>query len=880
MNLEKIWRHIGDNSPFYIHLSIQADMELDIERRVSKASKDFEYWDADPMSFISTAFRSIRAKGEEDLSLGEAPYIVAYLNKKNIAPPFTKREYNEYVMDLSRNNQLLLSFESGMFYGDRKFIIPNLEDATRESWVSFEHMRANASDLFLYQGMEASCHIDIYDFISGFSVATPKGEVFIPMGDNPTSSAFFMPGIRMLRKEDTITVVMGKSEKFKDRHDVVTLSDGDFKSIASVSRYFTYFDIQTKSIEDAVAIAKEIFQDNIDAQILYKESCSIGSAIASHIELLASEEKAKVYDLLTGIMHNLSYFSDSEKKHIIMCLEESEFSPYLTGVIKRISQIPDLVSPRIRDIVLNTSLDFLSKNVVSSGDSGAIKVFNNVGKYFKTIPMESRAMIRAILPELGGMRSIANRSNTRDSDLKGNHKTVDAMLTASIIEIVQDKYSSLPVYERTLGLGMYKLDGKPVFNTGTEIYGITKNRSIGGTLFEYHDSGYEIPVTKPTRKGMAYILTAIEENVAPFVHNPSLFAVALTSTLITPFMETSRECFINISGASPYREANIKKALFTEMFKASMVLHNITGAKLGSNSLLAVYGDSKENRKETDRMISERRVSSSLFGEEILPDSINYPSVVMISEEEVEYKDFMFLHFRSKNRMMHSRKDMTEDISTAIISYVSQSAAPLARLESKAIEIRDEVLEKIPMASADLYMDFFSRIVAGMTLVEHTGYSTMREYHDTAYAEFFKRKEKTSLIDIKSMLLSLPLTDGNGLKKVNSPLYRLDHADDELVFVDKVFHVRYADKENTRMHVFIFNKMILHDKIKGTYDISYESFSDEVDKCSGSISHSTASSNYRIGRDRGRSVLAKYRDIHGKNRDFFAAIRIDEERDL
>ena len=98
VNFEKIWTHIEDNRPFYIHLSIQADMELDIERRVSKASKDFEYWDADPMSFISTAFRSIRAKGEEDLSLGEAPYIVAYLNKKNIAPPFTKREYNEYVM--------------------------------------------------------------------------------------------------------------------------------------------------------------------------------------------------------------------------------------------------------------------------------------------------------------------------------------------------------------------------------------------------------------------------------------------------------------------------------------------------------------------------------------------------------------------------------------------------------------------------------------------------------------------------------------------------------------------------------------------------------------------------------------------------------------
>ena len=69
-------------------------------------------------------------------------------------------------------------------------------------------------------------------------------------------------------------------------------------------------------------------------------------------------------------------------------------------------------------------------------------------------------------------------------------------------------------------------------------------------------------------------------------------------------------------------------------------------------------------------------------------------------------------------------------------------------------------------------------------------------------------------------------------------------------------------------------------KIKDIIGLSYVDFLAELAKTQGYISSTAATKSYRIGRNKDKTIMQQYVEIHGKDREEFGAMRYNEMTDL
>ena len=890
MKFNTIWSNIIEDKPFYLHLSILGNYKLDFERQIHY-DMDSSSWSADPVLFIIQCFR------KQDLATGEVVVadeylsIKKYLKRRNVNIPFTRSEFNDYIISAARSNTVLSIFEDGIFSSDNKFVIPQKEEAKKILGLAYEYMISMSSDLFLYAGMTARCIVDIRDFISGFEVYTGRGNVFIPMFGTVGSSSYTRSAIRSIPIDSSIRIFEDSTDSFPKDSGFIAVPREAIASVTEVSKYFSSFKVDSDDFEFILGVSTEISKGRDSVNIEVNNSCTVAEYMAAAI--LEESEKGDnlVYSSMFRTILKMSRLTLTDKEIIVSRLIEEGKKKSLSTVIAALRASPDRLSPKIRDMVLDSHIVIVSRQPASTGTGGSIKIFNTVGKYFKDIPMESKLLAKHLVPELGGFSFIERYCDITIESIPTRFKNVESFISASIVSAVHEIYQGTHTYRETLGLGSHYVDGTPVFNAGNEVYGIADRRSINGCIFRYEDVDFQVPSTKPTVKEVSSYISKIKDvsrHIFSTIDNQSdMISILLASTLVSPYLATSSRMIINATATSPYKEAELKSKVFRGVFRVARVTNIPTTERFknmdNEDTILTVFSVKSRDQSYFQRIVRIRAIEESVLGNDSVgrKSVANFAPFFIFTENDIEFEDSVIFKFKIREDMTHDRMIIPKDVSPFLISYVVKTANVFRRLEEDMLVIKNKKAKKMPMYLMDEYMEFFSKIVAGMILCSHTdtGYSPS-EFHDIMFESVFYGRSMDERVDLKKLILEVPLSRGIVMDKIIDPEYRLDEVDDKIAFVDKLFHVRYVDSDNSRMSVVFFSRRAMYKALQGVIDMPYAEFIRRLEGTKGYLPKKAAMNSYRVGRDRAVSVMKQFIKIHGNNREDFAALRYDERTDL
>jgi len=885
-----IWSHILDNKPFYSHLSIIGNYRLDMDNQVHY-DLDSSSWSADPVLFMVQCFRKYDITVGGTMAADEYLFIKNYLLKRNVAIPFSRSEYNEYVVSVARSNTILSALENGVFMADNKFVVPSQEVAKDMFGVAYEYVTTLSSDLFLYTGMDARCVVDIYDFVSGFEVYTGRGNVFIPMYGTIESSAYVRSGIRSVSTDDTIKIFEDSSSMLPSGDGFISVPMESMCSVSKVSKYFSSFTIDSDKFDFILGVSSEISKGRDTVSIVVNSSMPISEYMFLEIMRVSEDGDSLTYSTMFKSMLKMSSLAPVDKEMIVSMLIDAGKEKSLQSIITALRVSPDRLSPKIRDMVLDSNIVLVSRQSVTGGDGGSIKIFNKVGKYFKDIPMESKLLVKHIIPELGGFAFIERYCDITIENIPKRFKTIEAFISSSVVSVVHEMYQNTQTYKNTVGIGSHYIGGTAVFNAGNEVYGLSDMRSIDGTVLEYKDIDFQIPSTKPTLREVGEYIEMVKESVGAMFSSADgqsdALSILLVSTLVSPLLTSSSRVVINMTSSSPYREAEIKSKIFRGVYRAVSIINIASADKYstigGKDTIPSVFSIRKKDKTIFLRTIRIRDIEESVLGSLSLGGGsvVNPSPLFMFTDDEIDFEDLVMFKFKINDNMNHDRVVIPNDVSPFLISYVIKTANVFRRIEEDMLKIRDDRVSGMPMYLIDEYMEFFSKVVAGMVLCSHspTGYTPL-EFHDILFKMNFADRSMSEKINMKELILEIPLSKGKVVDKILDSKYRMDEVDNKTAFVDKAFHIKYVDRDNTRISVVMFNKRVLYEYIARVTNLSYVEFVARLEKTKGYLDRVAALKSYRIGRDKSMSVMKKFVEIHGNNRDEFGAMRYDENADI
>jgi hypothetical protein len=890
INYNKVWKHIFENKPFYTHLALLGNFKIFEESRVYH-DLTFNKWGADPVSFIIQCLRKHDVNIGGDMPKDEYSFIRKYLLRRGIVIPFTKMEYSEYLLSIARSSTLITALEDGVFSDDNTFIIPSQAASKKFFGVAHEYISNLSSDLFLYIGSRARCIVDIYDSIVGFEVYTDGGHVFIPMYGTAKNSAYFRPEIKRVNRDSTLTIFEDHGRMILPSHNAfVSIPVGSVSSVENISQYFHSFNIDSDNNDFILDVSVEISKTRDIVNITVNGEITIAEYLAKFLIAFAEKYTISTYNKVFKTAMKMSALTNIDRDLIISLLNSSPYAKYLSLIISMLGISRDRLSPKIREMILGSSLMMVSRQPSIGGDGGSVKIFNTLGGYFKDIPMDSRLLMKNMITELGGFSFIERYCNVVAETIPSRFKTIESFISASVASLMQEQYSILPPFRGMLGLGMHYVNDQPVFNGGKEVYGLNGKRSIDGVAFQYEDVEFSTPLTKPKIREMSRFIVDFQELSASFFqidnNEADMFAILVASTIIAPLLCNSSQLFLNITSENHYVEIEMKSKIFNGIFRAVSIrdvnkARKILSSVEDSGTVPNIFSVDKKDMLVFKRNVPIHKSREVVLGEQVGSlSSFGTCPLIVFSEESLRIRKLLSFEFQSHGKMNHSRVTIPKDISALMVVYAIRTTKVFRRMEEDLIKYRNKKSAELPMHLVDEYVEFFSKIIAGMMLCEHLdiGY-TPSEFHDLMYAKHFA-ESTISESPLKSAILELPLSKGTIYEKIKDKIYRMDTTDDKIAFVDKVFHIRYVKKDNTRISVVIFNTRIMHDKIKDIIGLSYVDFLAELAKTQGYISSTAATKSYRIGRNKDKTIMQQYVEIHGKDREEFGAMRYNEMTDL
>lgn len=872
MKFDEVWKRIKINKPFYIGMINRNGYRIDFDRSVICYNDNV--WDADPVQAIQDSFRRINSetgKSHKD----EYGAILEYFNKNGVAVPFSRKEYTEYNIMVSRSNMISMAVDSVSCKDDGTFIIPEYNKSASLFGSSHEFISDKAKDLFLCSGEKARLAFNIYGLISGFEIFHESGIINISTEkDEMVSSCFFLSGIKTLNSGDTIKVIPSHAG-VPSSNNIVMVSDIEGSGLSVIARYFSIFDIDNiDDIRWATDVAKELYIANPSATIMIAGRY-LPEFVSDYLSVKVGSHSAN-YGEFDYIASNYSHYPEYDKNRILSLLSDSK-SEYISRFLSMIMSTPDRVSPKIRDLVVRTNIEFIAKNPANGSFSGSVIIYNKSGGYYKDVSIGSPYVSRDIIPEIGGTNYVERFCNLSNSNVPKGYNSVKAFIDGSISTIVHEEYSSLPVYRGKLGIGANVIDGEPIFNGGKSIYGTGNGRSISGCLLDVFDQDISFPVMKPSKRVVVEKIEGMVDIASKFFHPNSddgvLLSILILSSSVSRIFGEEVNPVVKIRSQNNYTLNGFVEEVMTDIFPVSLKVnsplkkdvedflsHHSVPVAVYFNKSISSSIKSELNRRRTLRTVNTNNISAPL----------NLSPIFILSNDDISFKGDVVFDFKLDDCGV--KAGYVESIHKDIMPFLMKSYSTMLKIMKSIESIKEEHLNIMSSSLSYEYVEFFKKISVAMAFCEHTGYMTARDFHDKMFKKHFYGKNVDSSVDARSLIMGLSFGDSNKtIRDIISS--NCDGVQVDEVYVAKAAHyVSMANNKTPKKYIVIFSINKMYDRVKGVSPISMAEFRKDI---LGSRWHISVPRNYRVGPDFKRNPLKIYNSIWGDDDSDYGTIRVD-----
>lgn len=886
MNFDLFWSFIDENASFFDKLAYIACVKIDYN---GKKYYIGENWNADPVYLFLYLFR--RKFDDMPPSLDhEFTRMNKMLYANGIKLPFGKKEYDEYVNYENINQRILSILETVIGAKNGKFIVPTKEYSNKMFKEVSRDMETILSGIFIYEEREARYYVDIYDRLTGFEVFLDSGTIFVPVKFMDIKrSAFMEDRLRSIDTLETVIVSEIQDSMSSDSDNKIYIAEEFPDSIYNVAKYFNSFMIDSDDIDFCISMIDSINRLSDSDPVITIGSEFAPSFMASIIIDMylrhGSSSISRIIDIarVASTMNNIN-------RSIVIDAISVDISGDIVELLKPyIEGSNDDYIARITELVSNRNIEFTSRIIRLNGDNSSIRFYNKEMKYYKDFNVDKNGIMNELVPELGGFRFIASYCGINNDNIPSGFNTVESFILYAILKVVHAEFASLPVFDRFYGSGIHKMGEKVVFNSKHGVYGLGGRHSFGGVLFNPSDIDVRLPKTRPTKNSASSVIKELEEKMSGFVSTAdkrhTLSAILLASSSVVPILSRANKPIVAIYGAGLYTRDGLRQRIFNGCFRNSNVVNTESDFVLktiadGSTSFI-VSDLNRFTQKTLKKLASER------FGTETVnrfknTDStvktINTAPIFVFSEDPWLIEESIVFNFPARvSSEAGSFLYDTDDISSILISYCMNNHKKIVAIEDKFVQKIRKKLNLKNMSSKHPYVDFFEKILAGMCLVESTGFIDGWDFHDMMYEAFFNGDNIYNAMNIEKLLLSLQ----NGSSKIEDKLFdetlRMNQNGD-IVAVDKVFHATYVDKEDTDNFILIFKKRDVYNIVKEDINMSFTEFSMFIDGLKNAILIDNAMRNYKLGHDKTKTIYNWYNELFGKDKDNFAAIKISKKR--
>ncbi len=886
MNFNSIWQFLRENNEFFEKLSYLSNIKIDYEKEKSYSS---DSWNADPVFLMLSLFRR---KFEEmpPSSDQEFTRINKILYAAGIKIPFGKKEYDEYINYDNINQSILSTLETVLSSKNGKFKIPTKEYSDKMFGNVSRHMENILSGLFIYEGRESRYYVDIYDRLTGFEIFLDMGTIFIPVrfADIPRS-AFNEDSLTTASLSDTITIVEIRHDNEFGYENIVFVPEEYTDSIKNVARYFNSFDIIGDDDEFIINMINSINKNSIKEPVIAVNgeiaTLYISTVMISMYLEHGSSSIARMIDI-SRVISGMNKIN----RGIILDSISSDISGDVIDLIKPyIDGSDDNYISRISELINNKNIEFVARIVRLNGDTSSIRFYNRDMQYYKDFNVDRNGIINELVPEMGGFRFIASYCGVNKDNIPSGFSTIESFILYAILKVVHGEFGVLPVFDRFYGSGVHRVMGKVVFNSKGSVYGLNGKHSFGGVLFNANNVDVTLSKTRPTRATASEAIRRFAVKMNGFISTADrrgeLAAILIASSAVVPLLDRGNKPIMAVYDSGLYTKDGLIQKIFNGCFRNANIVNTesdfvIKNIADGSTSFL-VSELNQYTKKILVKLASERygtETISRFRNTDSTIKTINTAPIFVFSEKPWVIDEAIVFNFPARvSSEAGSFLYDTDDISNIIISYSINSYKKIKTAENKFVDDVRKRLNMKKLNSKHPYVDFFEKILAGMCLVEVSGYMEGWDFHDLMYVAFFNDDSVHNSMNIDKMILGL----SNGSSKVEDKMFddklRMNQNGD-LVAVDKIFHKSYIDKEDTDNFVLLFKKRPVYDLVKKDLNISFAKFSILIDELKGAILIDNAMRNYRVGHDKNKTIYNWYLELFGKDKDNFAAIKISKKR--
>ena len=885
MKIKDFWEFIRENEEFFLRLSYVSDVKIDFAGSKYSAG---DQWMADPFFLILKLFR---AKFNEagPSSDHEFTRLNKILYSNEIKPPFGKKEYDEYVNYENINQRILATLETTLGAVDGKFIVPTKEYSNKMFLDVSENMEKILSGLFIYESREARYYVDIYDRLTGFEVMLDNGTIFIPVKiRDVTRSALNEDKLRLIPTDNEVKILTMTENTLDEGDNIIRVSEEYTDSVANVVQYFKAFDICSDNEDFIMNVSESIYKLSPSDPIIAISGQIFPAYMADKMISTYLDHGPASIARLIDMSVACSYMSKIHRGVLIDSISKDISGDVIDLIKPYIDGSNDDYISRISELISRKNIELVSRMIRLNGDASSIRLYNKKMGYFKDFNVDKTGVMNELIPELGGFRFIASYSDLNRDNIPSGFATIEAFIIYAILKIVHGEFGNLPVFDRFCKDGVHMLGDNIVFSSKHDVYGLGGKHSYDGVLFTKAEIDVSLPKTRASRASASTAIDIIATQLKGFISSADdmnkLAAILLASSVAVPVLTRANKPLISIYGAGQYTKDGAKQKIFKGCFRNARVINTdsdfvVKNISDGGTSIL-VSDLNSSTQKILTKLGSERlgtETTSRFRNTDTTMRTINTSPILVFSNKPWIIDESIVFNFPARvSSEAGSFLYDTEDVSAALVSFVMHGHKKIAAIEDKYVAKIRKKLKKKNLNSKHPYIDFFEKILAGMCIAEATGYMDGWDFHDMMYAVFFNDENMGYSMNIEKMILSLQ----SGQSKVedkffDSKLRMNQHGD--VVAVDKIFHTSYIDKEETDIYVLLFKRRDVYNKIKDDVSISFVEFSRTIDSLKGSIHIDNAMRNYRLGHDKNKTIYNWYVELFGKEKDEFAAIKINKK---
>jgi hypothetical protein len=841
-------------------------------------------WFADPFYLLLKLFRDKFAELGPSAD-GEFNRINKILHSAGIKIPISKKDY-DFLIDYDVKNQTILDILEGQLGAKNgAFVVPSKEYANnmfRNASVDLERMTGG---LFVYEGREARAYVDIYDRLTGFEVILDNSTIFVPVKISEISrSAFNEHNLRNI-KPNSVVKILEITDTSPIEDGVVFAPSDSFGCLPNVAKYFSAFEIYSNDDFFIMNIVKELYGYNSDFSILVNDESAI-KYISNMAVGLYTKEKSSAIPQLVDIARMVAKMNHINRAMFIDYITTDIPEDVMELLKPHINGGNDNVYERLYEFVVNGNIEFCARLVSITGDSSQIRFYNKRMMYFKDFTLDRGSVSNELIPELGGIRKIAEQCDISQSDIPSGFSSVESFIIHTTLRIVQGEFGRLPVFDRFYGDGIHKIGEKIIFNSKHDVYGLGGRRSYGGGLFKNADIDTSIPKNKPTKAHAEGYILKLKEYISGFIPSSGdrdlLFSILLASSIAMPVFKKANKPTLCVYGGGRYAEEGFKKRVFVDAFRASKVVSTdnelVIRNLVDGGTVPIVVPLRREIESSVISLAKERYGTETIVrarGFLMFSKYSNTSPFVMISDEPVIIEESIVFNFPFKTTVEAGvYLKNVDDLSGGIIGGIIRNTSHISKLEQNFIKKALSKLENKKQTHKSPYVDFFEKVLAGMCIAEAFGVMSGWEFHDAMHDVYFNDKYIRLNIDIKKIILDLY---DNGVK-VEDKLYEESmrgDIDGHITLVDKFINIINL-KKNVPPENFlvIFSRREMYKAIKDDLNLSFLEFNKMLDNSKSSINWDNAIKNYRKIDDPSITPLAEFKKKWDKTKEDFGAIRL------